>query len=477
MAKNYNEVLNSGGFLCSPDKEGKLSGGHGGFRLSGEPFGRIYGPTLRDFLRMAPMGRPGACAYEDILLTALTPLNGLPGANMSTLWGIEDSAALEYVLCQGKRVLACAYRHPLTREKAAFLMGPDGLPPELPVIDMPSHAKCAQELEEAYRVSGAFILDTCSLSEALRAIGLKEEARLSISEQWELLRSRHMLTLCSGETDPDKCRVSRFGRQCGLLMRCSLGPGGGVRREVRVLLPAMDAFCQGVEYPRSRVMRIDDGGSLSQRLRRAESRVPSFYQYQRDMVPGAVERLREAITAPLALDWENAGFFYRFREGLSGRRVSFLEGVSQLGCDAETYEEFRGDENYSKAVKALAKGLERQEALSRPGGKVLPLSQRLQGSAGYASPLGELTLAEYFQGLAILGRSSFVFWLFEHSLLPRTLKTLHLHMGSTLGELYQAASKYYTEWYQNDIWYSLLVLPLAAIAPDPERVPRLRKAA
>lgn len=222
-------------------------------------------------------------------------------------------------------------------------------------------------------------------------------------------------------------------------------------------------------------MRVDDGGGLARRLRRVDSTIPSFFRYQGMVMPGAVERLRQALASPPGLPEEDVALS---RCGLP--ETSYLETVSRLGCKITSYGEYRDNPDYSAAVRALAMNLNRQrepEENPPPESPVLPLAQRLEGLGESGSPLGSLTLAEYFQGLAILGRSSFVLWLYRQSILPRTLKGLKLHLGVTLGELCRAAARYYTEAFQNDVFYALLIQPVAAIAPDPDCIPRLQRAA
>lgn len=485
--ENYNEILESNTFTFPLDKESELSRGEAGYLLSGEPNRDALRPGLRTYLKMAPIQRSGACIYTDVLATALTPLNGPPVPRMGTLWGIQDSATLEYVICKGARVLAYAYHSPLTMEKAAYLLKQESflgmfsqetLPGELIVIDAPDTAQCEKELAQAAQAPACCMLDNCSLTVAFRAIGMGDAAKLDYLQQLELLQSRRMLSPYHGKLDQYNCEISPFGRQCGLLMQNTLQPDGFVRRMVRVLLPAMDAFCQGVEYPRSRVMRVDDGQSLSQRLRRVQSCLPSSFRYQRQCMPGALERLREALSAPLELP-ETAGWLGQCvsERKKDGEKVSWLEGVSRLGCQITSYGAFRENEEYPASTRALAQALTRRAELPHPAGAVAPLSQRLQGGKASGSPLGSLTLAEYLQGMAILGHSSFVFWLYEHSPLPRALKAMGLHLGATLGDFCRAADKHYVASYRNELYYYLLVQPAAALAPHPDLVPRLKSSA
>ena len=336
----------------------------------------------------------------------------------------------------------------------------------------------SDRLKQAAESAGEYTLPTCSLTDAFKAIGLYDAAQLTYKEQLHLLQEKRMVFPSTRNLNCFSVKPSPFGRQCGLLRQIVLDAQGHMEREVRVLLPALEYFRQAMAYHLSHRVTQDEDISLSSRIQRLKSYMPSSIALQERLWPKTLAVIKNFLSTP-------AHTLLKHSEGpcdnswmaitrvadldRDHEQTSFLEIVSRLACHASDIEEINDPETDThRAIQTLALMVTASNPVAENGIR-LPLAQRVH--ANTRSLLYDVTLAEYLQAIAMLCESSYPLWIASVNYLFKMVEQLGLGPSDTLGKMLDTIEQRVPEKNRGLNRYLLLVQPLALLAPNPRQIP------
>lgn len=420
-----------------------------------------YAVTVRDLLTKAGLGKERYSLYEGAMDTSLTGRL----CREPLFKGLEEGVSMPLLLCRERTPGALIAADKTGREALAALRE-QGKLPELMRFDLsdfqsPGRLKDVRDsLSEMFTgIPEKYSFTTVPLLNAFWGLGIS-------ANPYELLRNRHLIY-------PKTISPTPFGRQCGLVVRLRLRKDGSVRRELRVVRPALRAFWEAVSFKRT--LHFDPGtGQLQDRLERLDNWQTSTYRAQREILPKLLTSLRKvmdtgmgAIMDDMHSAEEGDAIARLTQEAELTEDMSFGEAMKQLARRVYTQDELdcvpSEDGDVWEALDGVSgmmriRGVTKPRSRGEPPGEA-PLAERLEG-LGYALiPLQDMSLSHYLLAAATACDSSFPMWICHRLGLYEILRDCWARPFTTVGKTVRMV-----RWRDEKmLLYALIVRPIAEI--------------